>query len=126
MDAKSVTESCQIADIVGHITSPGPEDATLFLEGQTNTLKTIADSCLRHAQMIDKKFEKWLMYTIELHAACVGTKSLNEEESRASSINLVVEQTRFDIQKSNVADAKAASEKLGKQLDVASDDFPTG
>lgn len=73
------------------------------------------------------------MFTCELHAACVGTESSTAEQLRATEIGLAVEQSRFDTQKNTVAEAKAASERLGKTLDTtteafkkASDEFPSG
>ena len=127
------TKPCQVGDIIQCIASPNAADASTLLSGQMTTLKQTADNCLTHAVAIDKKFEHWLMYTMELHAACIGTQSSDEEKLRATSISLVVEQSRFDSQNIQVADAKAASEKLGRQVDVASeafkkasDNFPSG
>jgi low affinity Fe/Cu permease len=96
-------------------------------------LKKTADDCLENAVKMDKRFDDWLLYTCELHAACVGIESTDEEKLQATAISLAVENTRFDQQKIAVADAKEASEKLKKQLDVASeafkkasDKFPSG
>ena len=105
----------------------------MLLRGQMTKLKKIADNCLTFAVTIERKFEDWLMYTMELYLACIGTHSSEEEKFNATSISLIVEQSRFDSQNDTVAEAKAASEKLGKQMDVvselfkkASDKFPSG
>ena len=128
-----LTKPHQVVDIIGCLASPDPADPATLLEGQMTTLKKTADNCLAHAVAIDAKFDHWLMYTMELHAVCIGTQSSDEEKLRATSISLIVEQSRFDSQKNNVKDVKAASEKMGKQLDVASeafkkasDNFPSG
>ena len=127
------TKSCQVGDIIQCLASPDPADASTLLEGQMTTLKRTADNCLAHAVAIDEKFEHWLMYTMELHAACIGTQSSDEEKLRATSISLLVEQSRFDAQKDTVEVAKETSKTLEKQLNVASeafkkasDNFPSG
>lgn len=86
-------------------------------------LKSIADGCLSRAIAVDNKFEQWLMYTTELYAACIGTQSSDEEKLRATSISLIVEQSRFDLQKNSVADAKATSKQLQEKVKVASEAF---
>jgi hypothetical protein len=82
---------------------------------------------------MDKKFEEWLWFAADLHSNCVQEQSSNEERRLATEVNMSVAQRQFDSQKNTVDEAKKISQKLGKQLDVASeaykkasDSFPSG
>ena len=96
-------------------------------------LKSSADECLGKAMKLDKRFEDCMLCTCEVYAACVGTESSEMENFQAIAISLAVENLIFDQQKNTIADARAASDKLGKQMDgvseafkKASDNFPSG
>ena len=87
------------------------------------TLKKTADNCRERADETDKNFGEWLLYATELYAACVGAQSSDEDKIKAIAISLVVEQSRLDSQNDTSAEAKAASDNLGKKLDVTLDVF---
>jgi hypothetical protein len=86
-------------------------------------LKQMADDSFRKMLSIDNKLEDWLLNTAELHAYCVGKQGGDGEKLRAIAMDLVAGQTKFDSQKNIVSDVKAASDKLSRQLDTASDAF---
>ncbi|KAH1628851.1 hypothetical protein KXX39_004197 [Aspergillus fumigatus] len=97
------------------------------------SVKKAADECHTRALQMDKKFEEWLWFAADLHSNCVQEQSSNEERLLATKVNMSVAQRQFDSQKNTVEEAKKISEKLGKQLDVASeaykkasDSFPSG
>jgi hypothetical protein len=108
-----------------------PQYARKLLGPQMKQLKASADDCFDRAMRIDKKFDEWLMFTSELHATCVSIESDEEEKLRATELTLTAQESRFDPQQN--ADPKAMSERLGKQLTVAtaafkkaSDELPKG
>lgn len=110
-----------------------PPTAKKLLKPQLNTIKAGANSCLDAAQKIDKKFEDWLLFACELHAACVAQDQTNQEALLSNEACIAAEQTRLDLAKSSVEDAKKTTELLGKQVSMAgdafktaSDKFPTG
>ncbi|KAI1855398.1 hypothetical protein JX266_000263 [Neoarthrinium moseri] len=110
-----------------------PVSAKKMLRPQLETLKSGANTCLNSAIAMDKKFEDWLLYVCEMHAACVQQENNTREALQSNEINLVAEGSRLDYQKSTVEEAKKAHEELGKQVGVASeafkkasDEFPTG
>jgi hypothetical protein len=104
-----------------------------MLKPMMDNLKTVSDDCYDKVTEIEKHFDDWLDFARELHAACAGTDSSAQEKLRATEIDLAVQHARFDSQKTTVDEAKLASDKFGKQLDVASeafkkvsDGFPSG
>jgi outer membrane murein-binding lipoprotein Lpp len=110
-----------------------PVSAQKLLKPQMSALKTGADDCLDHATAIDKVFDDWLMYVCELHAGCVNESATTKDALASNAICLVAEQSRLDYQQAALADAKDATEKIGKTLDLASeaykkasDSFPSG
>ncbi|KAH2154074.1 hypothetical protein KXW63_002442 [Aspergillus fumigatus] len=115
------------------IGSPDPADVHKMLVPQLRSVKKAADECHTRALQMDKKFEEWLWFAADLHSNCVQEQSSNEERLLATKVNMSVAQRQFDSQKNTVEEAKKISEKLGKQLDVASeaykkasDSFPSG
>jgi len=98
-----------------------------------DTLKKGAETCVREAQLIDQKFEFWLLYVCGLHAACVQKQTSAGEALQSNQLYLVAEQVRLESQKSAVDMSKKTAEGLSKQLDIAtdafkkaSDEFPDG
>ena len=98
-----------------------------------NSLKEGAYQGLKAAQEIDGKFDAWLMYICEIHAACVQKSSTAQEQLNCAAINLAAESTKLEYSNAAVADAKETTTKLEKQLDtaseaykMASDKFPSG
>ena len=82
---------------------------------------------------IDKRFDDWLLYACEIHAACVEQENTTRESLLSNKVCLAAEQTRLDYQKASVETAENTSKVLGKQVELAgqafkkaSDDFPTG
>ncbi|KAL2163035.1 hypothetical protein VTH06DRAFT_6871 [Thermothelomyces fergusii] len=70
---------------------------------------------------------------MELHSACVGEQSSNEERLQATQINMAVAQRRLEGMDEAVRSAKDAVDTYAKQMDLAaeafkkaSDSFPTG
>ncbi|GFF59266.1 hypothetical protein IFM51744_09854 [Aspergillus udagawae] len=123
----------KIAEIIKIIGSPDPADVQKMLVPQLRSVKKAADECHTRALQMDKKFEEWLWFAADLHSNCVQEQSSNEERRLATEVNMSVAQRQFDSQKNTVEEAKKISEKLGKQLDVASeaykkasDSFPSG
>ncbi|CZT44825.1 uncharacterized protein RSE6_05064 [Rhynchosporium secalis] len=118
----------QIIDIIGH-----PNDAKKMLKPQLNTLKDAAQQCLETSQAMDKKFEDWLYYVCEMHAACVEEENTTRDQLLSNEVCLAAEQTRLQYQKEAVDEARKASEKMGEQIKLASeafkkasDSFPSG
>lgn len=82
---------------------------------------------------MDKKFEDWLLYVCEMHAACVQQENSTRETIFSNEICVAAEQTRLDYQKSTVEEAQKAFDLMGKQVEnageafkKASDEFPNG
>lgn len=82
---------------------------------------------------MDKKFDDWLLYVCEMHAACVQEENDTREAALSNEMCLAAEATRLDYAKSTVEEAKKASEVIGNQVSTASeafkkasDEFPTG
>ncbi|GIK00972.1 hypothetical protein Aspvir_005002 [Aspergillus viridinutans] len=123
----------KIATIIQIIGSPDPADVQKMLVPQLRSVQKAAEECHARALQMDKKFEEWLWHAADLHSNCVQEESSNEERRLATEVNMSVAQRQFDSQKNTVEEAKKISEKLGKQLDVASeaykkasDNFPSG
>ncbi|KAI5920341.1 hypothetical protein F4810DRAFT_703039 [Camillea tinctor] len=121
----------KINDIVRCIGDP--ISAKKMLRPQLSTLKSGAASCLQRAMDIDKKFEEWLLYVCEIHAACAQEENDTRNALLNNEIYLAAEQTRLDYQKSTAEEAKKAQEAIGKQVTAASaafkkasDEFPSG
>jgi hypothetical protein len=118
----------QIVEIIGR-----PNDAKKMLKPQLNTLKTAAQQCLETSQAMDKKFEDWLLYVCEMHAACVEQENTTRDQLLSNEVCVAAEQTRLEFQKEAVEEAKKASNTMGEQIKLASeafkkasDEFPTG
>ena len=110
-----------------------PPTAKKLLRPQMKSLKEGARQCLEAAQKIDAKFDAWLMYVCEMHAACVQQSSTAQEQLNCTAINLAAENTKLEYNNAALTDAKKATTKLEKQLDtaseaykMASDKFPSG
>ncbi|EAW24615.1 uncharacterized protein NFIA_041930 [Aspergillus fischeri NRRL 181] len=123
----------KVAEIIKIIGSSDPADVQKMLVPQLRSVKKAADECHTRALQMDKKFEEWLWFAADLHSNCVQEQSSNEERRLATEVNMSVAQRQFDSQNNTVEEAKKISEKLGKQLDVASeaykkasDSFPSG
>ena len=120
-----------MGDIVDSLSDP--PTAKKLLRPQMNALKNDADECFQAAQRIDAKFDAWLMYVCEMHAACVQQSSSTQEKLNSTAINLAAENTKLEYTNAAVGDAKKATTMLEKQLDtasqaykMASDKFPSG
>ncbi|KAH1491546.1 hypothetical protein KXV92_009499 [Aspergillus fumigatus] len=70
------------------------------------SVKKAADECHTRALQMDKKFEEWLWFAADLHSNCVQEQSSSEERLLATKVNM-----------------SKISEKLGKQLAVASEAY---
>lgn len=82
---------------------------------------------------MDKKFEDWLLYVCEMHAACVQQEHTTKEAILSNEICVAAQQTRLDNQAKTVDKAQEAFDLMGKQVETASeafkkasDEFPTG
>jgi hypothetical protein len=107
--------------------------AKKLLRPQLDSLNNGAQKCFQVAVAMDKKFEEWLFYVCEMHAACVQQEVTTRDTLLSNEICLAAEATRLDYQKGTVDEAKKVSETLGKQVGMASeafkkasDEFPTG
>jgi hypothetical protein len=96
-------------------------------------LKVMADDCHDKVSAIDSKFDEWLRYTGDLHAACVDTDTTVADQIHETAIDKILKETQLECRSQTMADAKARSEQLGKSLDMASaafkkasDEFPSG
>ncbi|KAK9636720.1 hypothetical protein HCH54_010006 [Aspergillus fumigatus] len=77
-----------------------------MLVPQLRSVKKAADECHTRALQMDKKFEEWLWFAADLHSNCVQEQSSSEERLLATKVNM-----------------SKISEKLGKQLAVASEAY---
>lgn len=98
-----------------------------------NSLKVAAQECYDSAVAMDQKFEQWLMYVCEMHAACVQRSSTAQETLNTTTINLAAENSKVDYQTSSLSEAKIATELVENQMETASnaykkasDTFPSG
>ena len=96
-------------------------------------MKSGATQCYDVAVKLDKRFEDWLLYTCEIHAACVQQENTTRDSLASNSICIAAEQTRLDYGKTAVEEAEKASKLLGSQVQLAGDafkkashEFPTG
>lgn len=72
---------------------------------------------------MDKKFEDWLLFACELHAACVALDPAMQEVITSREFCVAAEQARLDHQQSTVEQAEKASTLLEKQLSLAWDAY---
>lgn len=110
-----------------------PPSARKLLKIQLGTLQNGTSQCLDAATKIDKKFETWLLYVCEMHAACVQQQATNDEKILSNNICRAAEQALLGEAQDAVKAAKETNDRLGKQVDLAgdafkaaSDNFPTG
>ena len=110
-----------------------PPAAKKLLRPQLNTISNGADDCLTAVRKIDKKFDDWLMFACELHAACVAHEQETHDALLSNEACVAAEQTRLEGAKASVEDARKATQTLEKQVNMAgdafklaSDKFPTG
>ena len=110
-----------------------PQSAQKMLKPQLKTIENGAAACLDAVTAIDKKFENWLLYACELHAACVQKDQDTQDAILSSEVCVATEQCRLEGQKATVDQAKKASDLLESQVKMAgdafkqaSDKFPTG
>lgn len=110
-----------------------PPSAKALLKPQMNAIKNSAQTCADRAHDMEKRFNDWLFYACEMHAACVEQERTNTDIMTANEISIAAEQTKLDSQKDAVAMAKSATDLLGKQVETsseafkkASDNFPSG
>jgi hypothetical protein len=96
-------------------------------------LKVMADDCYDKVSAIDDKFDEWLRYTGDLHAACIDTDTTVSDKIHETAIDKIFKETQLDNRSLTMADAKSRSDQLGKSLDMASaafkkasDEFPSG
>ena len=107
--------------------------AKALLRPQFSTIKSNASECFEAAVEIDRRFDGWLLYACELHAACVEQTNTTRESLLSNKVCLAAEQTRLDYQRATVETAENTSKGFGKQVELAeqafkkaSDEFPTG
>ena len=110
-----------------------PFSAKSMLKPQFSTIKSNASECFETAVKIDQKFDGWLLYACELHAACVEQENTTRESLLSNKVCLTAEQTRLDYRKATVETAETTSKIFGKQVELAeqafkkaSGEFPTG
>ncbi|KAF9552933.1 hypothetical protein CPC08DRAFT_673678, partial [Agrocybe pediades] len=121
----------KINDILGCLGNP--ISASKLLKPQLMTVKKSATQCLESAKAIEEKFDYWLAYVCEMHSACVQEEQTTADLLLTNAAALATEESRRDQQASVAAEAKAAQELLGKQVNTASeafkkasDEYPTG
>jgi hypothetical protein len=90
-----------------------PKSAQKLLKPQLEAVEQGAQACVDAVTAIDKKFEDWLMFTCELHAACVDKEQLTQEAIISSEVCVAAEQTRLDYQRSTVEQAKKTTDLSG-------------
>ena len=107
--------------------------AKKLLKPQLNALKNGAQQCLTSAKAMDEKFELWLLYVCEMHAACTQEEQSTRDQLISNAASVAIAQTQLDTQKDTAAEAKKAQELMGKQVTLASeafkkasDEFPSG
>lgn len=110
-----------------------PEAQVKTLMRHTNDLKETADTCLEYAVLVDKRFDEWLAFVMELEEVCTDHQTSTASDLTQAKINLLSEQTRLDHTKIANEQAEDAVKALKKELDVtsaafkkASDDYPDG
>ncbi|KAK3321875.1 hypothetical protein B0H66DRAFT_581333 [Apodospora peruviana] len=113
--------NAKINDIVGSLGDPML--AKKLLRPQLGLLNGGARKCYDVAVAMDKKFESWLLYVCEMHAACVQQEVTTRDALLSNQICFAAEQTRLDYQKETAQEARKAADLVAKQVDLAADAF---
>jgi len=59
-------------------------------------LKVMADDCHDKVSAIDSKFDEWLRYTGDLHAACVDTDTTGADQIHETAIDKILKETQLE------------------------------
>ena len=104
-----------------------------MLKPQMQAVSKAADTCAKTAERIEKRFQDWLYYACEMHAACVQQERVSAEVITSNEICIAAEQVRLDKTQDATKSAKDATELLSKQITTtsdafkkASDEYPSG
>jgi hypothetical protein len=104
-----------------------------MLKPQLNAVEVAAQQCLECATAIDVKFDKWLKYICEMHAACVEEENDTEMQLLQNISSLAVAKEQLKTQERSAEAVQKDQATLEKQMDIAteafkkaSDSFPSG
>ncbi|KAF8803263.1 hypothetical protein BYT27DRAFT_7195858 [Phlegmacium glaucopus] len=110
-----------------------PASAKKMLKPQLNALEDAAHQCLESAAAMDEKFDKWLKYVCEMHAACVEEEKDTEKQLLQNITSLAVAKEQINTQHNSAKKAQAAQDLMEGQIKLASeafkkasDEFPSG
>ena len=104
-----------------------------MLKPQLNAVESAAQQCLESATAMDEKFDKWLQYVCEMHAACEEEEKDTEKQLLDNMNSLAVAKEQLDTQQNLAKAAEQSQDVMKKSVEVASeafkkasDSFPSG
>jgi uncharacterized protein (DUF3084 family) len=104
-----------------------------MLKPQLNAVESAAQQCLESAAAMDEKFDKWLKYVCEMHAACVEEENDTEKQLLDNINSLAVAKEQLNAQQSLAKATEQSQDLMKKQVEQASeafkkasDSFPSG
>ncbi|KAF8174179.1 hypothetical protein K438DRAFT_2023232 [Mycena galopus ATCC 62051] len=110
-----------------------PASAKRTLKPQLNAVGDATQQCLESAIAMDEKFDKWLKYVSEMHAACVEEENGTEMQLLQNINSLAVTEEQLKRQQSTAEATQATQDLMQKQVELASeafkkasDSFPSG
>lgn len=82
---------------------------------------------------MDNKFEQWLLYVCEMHAACVQQENNTRDALLSNELCLAAENARLDTRSTFSEEARKVSETFVQHVQIAAeayrtalDEFPPG
>ncbi|KAK6329597.1 hypothetical protein TWF718_003563 [Orbilia javanica] len=119
MASRMVTTDCQA--VIECLNSP--PNAKKFLALRMNQLKKAAVDCHQTAQLMDRRFEEWLLYICKFHVSCVEQQSKTESQRQQNELDLKTEEIKEKASKDNVSIMKEQSENFKSQVKEAREDY---
>ncbi|KAF3167125.1 hypothetical protein TWF225_012050 [Orbilia oligospora] len=119
MASRMVMADCQA--VIECLNSP--PNAKKFLALRMNQLKKAAVDCHETAQLMDRKFEEWLLYICKFYVSCVEQQSKTESQRQQNELDLKTEEIKEKASKDNVTLMKEQSENFKSQVKEAREDY---
>lgn len=100
-----------------------PETAMIDIKPQLQAVTRATATCAERATTISRKFQDWLDYACEMHAACVDQERTEQDAVISNEIRMAAESHKLESQRDAVGSARGAADLLAKQVSMTSDAF---
>lgn len=100
-----------------------PEQARRALKPQFQAVVTATNSCAERSMSIARKFDEWLFYACETHAACVNQERTDQDVLVSNEACAAAEAYRTVSQSDTAKLAKGAADVMATQIEVSSTAF---